>query len=163
MRSIGDVVATMLHAVDDLDWDAVSASFTAEIATDYTSLWGGEPQVLTVDQLISWWRQLAPGFDTTQHLIGPVVVTDADEHSATCTTNVRGYHHVDGATWMVAGRYDMRLVRSGGSDWQIAAVTLHRYYEDGDRDLADAATKRVAEGTGRRVTVPGGSRRARPS
>ena len=140
-----DVVVTMLHAVDDLDWDAVRACFAGEVATDYTSLWGGEPETLTADQLIGWWRQLAPGFDATQHLIGPVVVTEADQATVTCTTNVRAYHRIDDATWMVAGRYVVRVVRSGESGWRIAAVTLRHYYEDGDRGLVDAATKRVAE------------------
>src|ERR687891_462811 len=86
----------MLHAVDDLDWDTVRASFTTEIATDYTSPWGGQPETLTADQLVVWWQRVAPGYDATQHLIGPVVVTVADELSAARTTNVRAYHHVGG-------------------------------------------------------------------
>jgi hypothetical protein len=66
--SLADVVAGMLHAVDDLDWDVVRSSFTTKVATDYTSLWGGEAQVLDADELVTWWRQLAPGYDATQHL-----------------------------------------------------------------------------------------------
>jgi hypothetical protein len=114
----------MLHAVDDLDWETVRSSFTTEVEIDYTSLWGGEPETLTADQLIDRWRQLLPGFDATQHLIGPVAVTEADELTASCTMNVRGYHRVGDATWMVAGRYVMRLERTDGSDWRIAALTL---------------------------------------
>ena len=79
----------MLHAVDDLDWETVRSSFTTEVEIDYTSLWGGEPETLTADQLIDRWRQLLPGFDATQHLIGPVAVTEADELTASCTINVR--------------------------------------------------------------------------
>lgn len=139
----------MLHAVDDLHWETVRSSFTTEVETDYTSLWGGEPETLTADQLIERWQQLLPGFDATQHLIGPVVVNEADEFTASCTTNVRSYHRVGDAAWMVAGRYVIRLVRADGSDWRIAALTLRHYYEDGDRGLVDVATKRAAEGEGR--------------
>lgn len=149
MTPVADVVATMLHAVDDLDWKAVRSSFATEVGIDYTSLWGGEPETLTADELIDRWRQLLPGFDTTQHLIGPVVVTEVDERTASCTTNVRGYHRIGGATWMAAGRYIMRLVRADGVGWQIAAMTLRCYYEDGDRGLVDVAIERAAQGQGR--------------
>jgi len=43
----------------------------------------------------------------------------------------------------------MRLERADGSDWRIAALTLRSYYDDGDRGLVEAATKRAAEGAGR--------------
>jgi hypothetical protein len=144
-----DVIATMLHAVDDLDWETVRSCFTTEVEIDYTSLWGGEPETLTADELIDRWQQLLPGFDATQHLIGPVAVTEVDELTASCTTNVRGYHRVGDATWMVAGRYDMRLERVDGSDWRIAALRLRHYYDDGDRGLVEVATKRAVEGAGR--------------
>ncbi len=153
MTSITDVVASMLHAVDDLDWEAIRARFTTELEIDYTSLWGGDPETVTIDELLARWQRLLPGFDVTQHLIGPVVVSGGDEDAISCTTNVRGYHRLAGATWMAAGRYDMRLVRSGGSEWRIAALTLRCYYEEGDRALVDAATQRVTDGTGGRVTA----------
>ena len=76
-------------------------------------------------------------------------MTGADEFTASCTTNVRGYHQVGDSTWMAAGRYIMRLVRADGVGWQIAAMTLRCYYEDGDRGLVDVATKRAAQGQGR--------------
>jgi len=62
------------------------------VVADYTLLWGGEPERLPSTELVSRWQRLLPGFDATQHLIGPVVVTRADEHSATCATAVRAYH-----------------------------------------------------------------------
>ena len=149
MMPVTDVIATMLHAVDDLDWGTVRSSFTTEVEIDYTSLWGGEPETLTADELIDRWRQLLPGFDATQHLIGPVAVTEADQLTASCATNVRGYHRVGDATWMVAGRYVMHLVRADGSDWRIVTLTLRHYYDDGDRGMVDVATKRAAERAGR--------------
>jgi hypothetical protein len=70
-----DVVTTMLHAVDDLDCDPVRSSFTDEVGIDYTSLWGGDAQTLAADELVRWWKTLAPGYDATQHLVGSIVVT----------------------------------------------------------------------------------------
>jgi hypothetical protein len=141
-------VARVLHAVDDLDWDTVRATLAAELAIDYTSLWGGQAQRLPVGELLTGWQELVPGFDATQHLIGPIVVTQPDDHTAGCDTNVRAYHRLAGATWLVAGRYLMNLTRTTGS-WRITGITLRVAYKEGDRALVEAARQRVAAGTGR--------------
>jgi SnoaL-like protein len=167
-----EVFTGMLHGVDTLDWAAVRACFTDRIDADYTSLWGGEAATVAVDDVIADWTELATGFDATQHLTGPYVVTSANDHTVTCATTVRAYHHVveDGgaSTWMVSGRYDIRLEREnrhpGGGDphdadslvtdrvpWRIAAITLHLGYEDGDRGLVDLARKRSRAGVGGRT------------
>jgi hypothetical protein len=168
-----DVVTAMLGAIDELDWDTLRGCFAATVATDYTSLWGGEPETLPIDDLIGRWQDLAHGYDATQHLTGPILTRPAGQDRATCTTTVRGYHHlVEGesrGTWMVAGRYTMDLARQaspgdaggsrgsggpGGSDgWAIAGITLSVAYEDGDRGLVDVALQRSAEGRGGRTAL----------
>ena len=144
-----DVFTTMLHGVDTLDWATVRACFTDRIDVDYTSLWGGEAATVAVDDVIADWTELATGFDATQHLTGPYAVTSASEQTVTCATTVRAYHHLvedgDASTWMVSGRYDLRLERETDG-WRIAAITLHLAYEDGDRQLADLARKRSRAG-----------------
>jgi hypothetical protein len=150
-----DVVTTLLLAVDALDWSTIRDSMTPRVTTDYTSLWGGEPETLDADELIDRWRQLLTGFDATQHLTGPVVLTGVadDDGTATCATTVRGYHHIvadeQGGTWMCAGRYDIGLDR-GVDGWRVSAITLTVAYEDGDRSLVDVARERGATGSGGR-------------
>jgi SnoaL-like domain len=150
--SVSDVVTSMLQAVDNLDWNAIQAAFAPEVVVDYTSLWGGEAETVTVDELIGRWQGLLPGFDATQHLTGPIVVTASDGRSATCRTTVRGYHHVvddagGGATWMCGGQYVIGLARGAETDgWAISAITLLVTYEDGDRALTDLASERAAAG-----------------
>lgn len=149
-----DVFTTMLHGVDTLDWAAVRACFTDRIDVDYTSLWGGEAQTMPVDDLVSGWTELATGYDATQHITGPIVVTYENADRIDCTTTFRAYHHVieDGgaSTWLVAGRYDIRLQRESDG-WRIAAITLHLGYEDGDRRLVDLARQRSMAGVGGRA------------
>jgi SnoaL-like domain len=149
-----EVFTAMLHGVDTLDWVTVRACFTDPIDVDYTSLWGGEAATVAVDDVIADWTELATGFDATQHLTGPYAVTSANDQTVTCTTTVRAYHHVveDGgaSTWMVSGRYDIRLERESDG-WRIAAITLHLGYEDGDRRLTDLARKRSRAGVGGRA------------
>lgn len=144
---MNDPVTALLHAVDALDWDGVLAVLAPEVRLDYTSLWGGEAETVAAAEAVARWRGLLPGFDATQHLTGPVLA-GADGRRA---TTVRAYHHlVDGerrGTWMVAGRYDVRVDAAG----RIAAITLHAAYEEGDRALTEAATARCAAGAGGRV------------
>jgi hypothetical protein len=150
-----DVFTRMLHAVDSLDWGTFRALFTAEVALDYTSLWGGNPERMSPDALAASWQEVAAGYDATQHLTGPIAVTRADEQTATCVTTVRAYHHVvqDGrepATWMVAGRYTVGL-EHGADGWRISAITLSVSYEEGSREVVELARQRVAAGAGGRV------------
>ena len=51
---------------------------------------------------------MLPGFDATQHFIGPLIETADDRYEC----NVRGYHHLDDETWMVAGWYVARTTAS---------------------------------------------------
>ena len=153
--AITTAVGTMFHAVDALDWAAVRSSLAPEVATDYTSLWGGEPDSVTPDGLVEAWGALAPGYEATQHLLGPIVVTAAGDDRATCVTNVRAYHHLRTAegpagTWLVVGRYDIAMARLDGG-WRIAGITLRVFYEEGDRGLVDAARARCAAGVGGRA------------
>lgn len=145
--AVADVIASMLHAVDRLDWLAVRAALADSLALDYTSLFGGEPETITAEELVVRWAGLLPGFDATQHLIGPVVTTGAgDEALSTC--QVRGHHVVDDdarAVWMVAGEYGIAARRSPDG-WRIAGITLRVHDEEGDRALTGVATNRVAQG-----------------
>jgi hypothetical protein len=143
-----DVFTLMLHGVDTLDWDTVRSCFAPEVATDYTSLWGGEPEKLTPDDLLATWEPFATGFDATQHLTGPIAVVRADDDTATCVTTVRAYHHIvpgqddePAGTWMVSGTYEIGL-HHRPDGWKISAITLALAYEDGDRALVDAARAR---------------------
>lgn len=146
---MNEPVTALLHAVDTLDWDGVLAVLADEVRLDYTSLWGGSAETVAAADVVARWRGLLPGFDATQHLTGPVLVSPGGR----CTTAVRAYHHIaDGdrsGTWLVAGRYDIRVGEGG----RIAAITLHTAYEDGDRALTEVATARCAAGAGGRVAA----------
>jgi hypothetical protein len=131
-------IIRFFHDVDRNDWPAVRNGLTDPVDTDYTSLFGGEPERLAADDLVARWRALLPGFDATQHLLGPIAATDGDP--VTCACNVRAYHRLGDRVWMVAGRYTL-TVRGG----RVTGIVLHTAYEEGDRGLVEEATER-AEG-----------------
>ncbi|WP_158542962.1 nuclear transport factor 2 family protein [Phytoactinopolyspora halophila] len=162
--SSADVTTTitaMLHAVDDRDWDTARALLAREVTVDYSSLWGGDAATMPSGTLVESWQGLLPGFDVTQHLLGPVVLAEADEQHARCTANVRAYHHLsDGdtpRTWTVAGRYQMNLVRDAHG-WKVSGITLRLAYEEGDRSVVEIARKRLADG----AAFGGFPRKSRP-
>jgi SnoaL-like domain len=137
-----DVLPRLLHAIDALDWAAVRATFADEVRVDYTSLSGGEPEILPADDLIARWQGLLPRFDATQHLIGPVVLTGDGGAGMRADTHVRGYHHIEGPdggeTWGVYGHYTARL-----ADGKITELTLQVFYQEGNLGLPALATERA--------------------
>jgi hypothetical protein len=73
------------------------------------------------------------------HFVGPLL-----QENDTVECNVRGYHHLEGRTWMVAGWYALELAERDGRPL-IAGITLDVSYEDGDRDLVTTAQERAAQ------------------
>jgi SnoaL-like domain len=140
--SDAELLPRMLHAIDALDWPAVRAALADQVRVDYTSLSGGEPETLPGGDLIARWQGLLPGFDATQHLIGPVVLTGDSGAGVRADTHVRGYHHIHGPdggqTWAVHGHYTARL--AGG---KITELTLRVFYQEGNLGLPTIATERA--------------------
>jgi hypothetical protein len=141
---VSDVLTRMLHAIDALDWDGVRAAFAEEVDTDYTSLWGGEPAVVSIDDLIAGWQALADGLDATQHLTGPILTVNGR-----LETHIRASHWLDGEGWTVFGHYIARV-----EDGRIAALTLQTYQQEGNRDIPDRARALTAGGQARRTRRP---------
>jgi hypothetical protein len=134
-----EVLTRLLHAIDALDWTTIRDAFADEVRVDYTSLWGGEPETLTADDLIARWKGLLPGFDATQHLTGPILLTPEDDAAVRVDTHVRGYHYMRDPSgnelWAVHGHYVARIEAG-----RITALTLQVFYQEGNPDLPAVAT-----------------------
>jgi hypothetical protein len=121
----------LLHALDVLDWPAARACLADTLRTDYTPLFGGEPETVTGDALIAQWQGLLPGFSATQHLTGPVL-----EVADTLETHVRAIHWMSGARWAVYGHYSAHV----GAHGRIDSLTLRTFQVEGDTDLPGRAS-----------------------
>ena len=141
-EQIQNAVIQMLFAIDQLAWGELRNRFVDEVQVDYTSLFGGEAQTLKADALLGQWQGLLPGFDATQHMTGPVIVTSSKVDAATAETHVRGYHYLASDMWMVAGHYTMRMARSDGY-WRIASIRLDVYRQEGNTELPARAMERA--------------------
>ena len=139
--AVAETATALLHAVDRRDWAAVRNSLAEKVDVDYTSLFGGEPSCPTSSDLIGAWRDLLPGFDSTQHLMRPIL-TRIEGKTALATCAVTATHALGEARWVVGGHYEIALIRRG-SGWQISGITLRTAFVDGDRGLPDKARARA--------------------
>jgi hypothetical protein len=130
----------MLHAIDSRDWATLRASFADEVHTDYTSLFGGEPETISGDELVARWRPLMLGYAATQHQTGPVVVT-GDRLDAHVTAHHWLPDAPGGDSWTVYGHYVVRVAAG-----RIAEITLQTFQQEGNRDLPSLALARSGSG-----------------
>jgi hypothetical protein len=152
-QEIANRVAALAAHVDARQWSALTELFAATVRTDYTSLFGGEPQSMTREVLVGAWRQLLPGFTRTTHVIGtPHVVIEGA--AARVTASVAAWHFIHDAAlagkdrWLVGGAYEMVFERHEGA-WKIASLRLARAWSEGNPDLPRIATERSAKAAGR--------------
>ncbi len=132
------MIHRFFRAVDAREWDTVGGCFADQVRLDYTSLFDGEPETLTPEEILGRWQGLLPGFEATMHFLGPLV-----EDGDTVECNVRGYHHLEGQTWMVAGWYTLTVIERDERPL-IAGITLASSYEEGSRDLVARAQENAA-------------------
>jgi hypothetical protein len=149
--AITDTVTRFGWCLDRRDWDGLKALFTDVVRTDYTALWGGEPQEASVDELLATdrqgsWRRTMDGLDATQHLITNIL-TNVDGDTATATANVVGVHRLPnphgGPLWTVGGTYVFVLTRTADG-WRIRAITQGITWVDGNQQVLFRAATRAA-------------------
>jgi hypothetical protein len=134
---IRNTVADVAHHLDTKRWDELRALYADEVATDYTSLFGGTPQTQRSDALIAGWRSLLANA-RTHHLLGPIAVdVDGDRVRARC--HVRALHYAaglpGGSEWEVLGHYVFELAR-GRDGFRIVKMTLHTLHQTGNLEFA---------------------------
>lgn len=147
---IASRIGTLAVYIDARGWDDLLELFVPEVQVDYTSLFGGESQSLTREQLIANWQGLVPGFTRTTHLIGPPMMR-IDGETAEVAASVTAWHWIDDpalgevAVWIVHGTYEMTLRKRDGV-WRFAMLALARAWVEGNRDLPRIAEERLARG-----------------
>lgn len=138
-------VRSVVHHIDRKRWRELRGAFGANVLTDYTSLFGGEPVRQAADLLIETWRG-ALGSVVTQHLLGPIDVqlTAADRAHAAC--HVRALHYAEHATsgseWEVMGHYQFELQQEAGA-FVIVSMTLETFHQTGNRQLLTEASGKL--------------------
>ena len=130
---IGELLARYSTALDNREWDSLAEVFTPDAECDYGSL--GNPH--GVEEITTLIRSTIADLDSTQHLVGNVVVSvRGDEATADCyliSQHIRQCT-TGGDHYLLGGRYSDRVVRTPAG-WRIAHRTLHRMWTTGNRDV----------------------------
>lgn len=144
-QDLTNTVQTFFAAVDARDWPAAKTQMTTPFHLDYSSF-GVDPAAdLDPAEILAGWEAILPGFDATQHHLGPLNIA-VDDDDAVVRTTVIATHQISGAkggeTWTVHGDYVLRLIKDGS--WKLSAITLNFKFLTGNTELPAQAQARAA-------------------
>ena len=134
---IVDRINQLFIATDRRDWAAVRACFTETVHFDMTSLAGGEPAMLTPEQIAAAWETGLRPLEVLHHQAGNYrVEVRADEATAFCYGTATHYRRTRSGrnTRTFVGSYDFELVRRA-REWRITSFRFNVKYVDGNLEL----------------------------
>src|SRR5262245_34305707 len=107
-----DVCTRMFTSIDAHDWDGFERCLAPDVVTDFTALWGGQPERSTAHDLRTSWERLFAGFTSTQHLVGNYM-TETTGSGALVQATFRATHFgtdpFGAPSWTLYGRYSIAL------------------------------------------------------
>ncbi len=143
-EQIIQIVSNIFSGTDQKNWPLVEASFATNVMLDYTSMTGGEPNMLSPQEITKSWAAVLPGFDKTRHMVhhfefeqrGPEITV---KHDGTAN------HYLDNKSWTVVGNYEHQLIKEN-AQWKVSAMTFNLEFLDGDYDLPRLAKEKIENG-----------------
>jgi uncharacterized protein len=133
------VLNTLFDSVDRRDWERFKSVFRDQVDLDY-----GTPEQVAPQQMVDRWEPMFAGLDKTEHAISNVVI-DVNGDSASAHSVFRASHVLEGAvhgdTWVLEGRYEHELVRSGG-EWRVRAMKMIPGRSTGNAAIFEDAKRR---------------------
>lgn len=145
-HDITNAVQSFFEAVDTQNWAAAKGLMTNPFQLDYSSYGAGPAADLAPADILSCWRSVLPGFDHTQHQLGPLII-EIDGNSATVRAYVTADHQIAGVdageVWTVYGSYVLTLTKIGHG-WKLSGNTFQFKFQTGNTDLLALAQSRAA-------------------
>lgn len=147
-QSIINVVTAIFNGSDERNWNKVESSFAEQVVLDYSSMAGGKPNILTPKEIISAWKTLLPGFQSTHHQVGSFQVNIAG-NTATAFNNGLALHYLPNETgndvWVVVGTYDFGLSKNSKGEWKVNSMKFNLQKQEGNLQLPSLAQRKVKE------------------
>lgn len=133
--AIEDTITRLGRYIDDCNWPGFHEILVDPVSLDYTSLWGGQPEVQPVGVLVQGWAELvAKAWSATHHVITNVL-PQIDGDTATAVANLVAVHRLiapaSSPFFTVHGSYLVHLVR-GDRGWRIDHITLRTAWTEGE-------------------------------
>lgn len=130
------VIKLFIHS-DEREWDQLKKAFADKVVLDYSSFTRQPAAELTPDQIVSAWSGFLPGFKSTHHQLGNLVIeTSGNKAQVFCYGTASHYFPNESGrnVWIVVGTYDFELIRTA-SDWKVSSMRFNFKYQDGNTDL----------------------------
>jgi hypothetical protein len=146
-NAIANLIGSLAVYVDARRWEDILLLLAPEVRVDYTSLFGGEAEVLAQEKLVGRWSGFVPGFTRTCHVIGAPVI-DIDGETAQAAASVVAWHFLKepelkgNDCWFVGGCYEMSFRKLDGG-WRMDGLTLARAWAEGNLDLPRIVSERM--------------------
>jgi hypothetical protein len=145
-QDIINAVVRFFEAVDNRDWVAAKTFMNDPMRLDYSSYGAGPAADLRPTDILHGWQQVLPGFDATQHQLGPLII-EVEGPEAHVRANVTATHLISeaaaGELWTVFGNYEIGLTQTADT-WRISSLIFLFKYQSGNTELPALAQKRIA-------------------
>jgi hypothetical protein len=136
-----DAVATVVNklfiSTDNRDWDSVKECFSESVLFDFTSAGGGEPAVLSPEQITNGWQEGLKNLKAIHHQSGNFII-DIDNETAHVFCYGIAIHYLPNSkgqnTRTFVGSYNFQLVKRN-SLWLINKFRFNLKFIDGNSDL----------------------------
>ncbi|MEU0685701.1 nuclear transport factor 2 family protein [Streptomyces uncialis] len=153
---VQDAVSRLFWYVDECAWAQLAEVFTEQIRVDYTSLFGGEAELVTAAEQARRWSEQLGALTSTQHIVTSVLSRiEGDE--ALCTANVTGHLRRDdavgGPLWRNGGTYSLSLRQVDGR-WRVSGLRAHLRWSEGNPAVL-SRTDELRNGSGPAVEMAG--------
>ena len=140
MKNPEQTVIGLFVATDQKDWRMVEQYFSDEVLLDYSSMNGNPATHLSPQQIITAWKGILPGFESTHHQVGNITST-IDKNKAKVFCYGTASHHLSdeqGSLWTVVGTYDFELEKTR-DEWQITSMKFNFKFQDANTSLPEKA------------------------
>ncbi len=143
--SVKHKVVELFVASDNREWDKVLDCFDEVVLLDYSSFGGPEAKKIKRVEIISSWKALLSGFDSTQHMVSNFHC-EVNDDDAECFCYGLALHYLENKSsnnvLTVVGTYDFKLYKHF-REWVITKMKFNFKYMDGNPELLDMARKRA--------------------
>jgi uncharacterized membrane-anchored protein YjiN (DUF445 family) len=136
-EKVKEVVNRLFISTDNRDWDTVSQLFAPEVLFDMTSMVGGEPVMLTAQEIVASWEKGLKPLKAIHHQAGNYIVhVNQKEAEVFCYGIASHYlpNKTNRNTRIFVGSYDFHLTKNS-ENWQIDKFKFNLKYIDGNLKL----------------------------
>jgi len=137
-EKIKESILEIFEGADERNWSKVKNAMAEKVLLDYSSMSGGEPAMLSPDDIVKAWANFLPGFDKTKHNLSNFKIATGDKLTAV-TFDGKADHFIANKVWTVEGDY----YAEAKNDDRISLLRLNFKAQRGDTDLPAQATERM--------------------